>query len=92
MRVVGKYPISLEPEINVEMPKSARILTVQKLGRRMDDTIFLWAFVNPNESNVTRKFIWVGDGEQMSVDKYHVLYIATVPINGKVLHLFERLE
>lgn len=93
MKMIFKYPIHTDIHhnavIEVEMPKSAKILDIQIQG----SIPVLWAIVNPKKE--TRKYIFhvFGTGFEMSeYEKKHYEYRKTVQmghLNSMVWHIFE---
>ena len=87
MLTIWKYPIPVQDNIQVEMPKGARVLTVQM----QMDVPYVWALVNPQAEKEIRTFRLVGTGHEIRhSDK--LTYIGTFQLEGGALvfHLFER--
>ena len=86
MLTIWKYPLPVENALRVDMPKDARILSVQIQGGMP----CLWALVNPDAEKERRMFSVLETGEPIeSVEA--LTYIGTVQQSGGsyVFHLFE---
>ena len=84
-RQIFKYEISPNNTI-VEMPKGAKILTVQN----QFEQCCIWAFVDPFADTEKRCFVLVATG-QVFYDRSDLVYIGTFQLQGGglVFHLFE---
>ena len=76
-----KYPTYLD----IEIPKGAKILTVQEQNRGC----VLWCMVNPNNQTEMRTFKSFITGESIP-DKPLLNYIGTVQLGSDVTHIFEQ--
>lgn len=78
----------LQPEIEVEMPKGAKLLSVACQGSE----ICLWAKVDPNAGNETRSFVGYGTGHEIP-DDMHLEFVGTALLDGgaMVFHIFEKI-
>jgi len=88
MLTIFKYPIPIEDHFTLELPKDARILTVQ-IQR---ETAQLWALVDSETEKETRYFRLSGTGHPLGEDYLRITnYIGTFQMeNGAlVFHLFE---
>lgn len=86
MKTIYKYQIEIQDKFTLEMPKHAKILTVQtQFG-----TPCIWAKIDPDEPIVKRKFLLLGTGHDAS-KVYEELYIGTFQMHSFVFHLFETL-
>ncbi|MBA7614272.1 hypothetical protein ES703_21535 [subsurface metagenome] len=89
MLTIYKYPIPIEDHFTLELPKDARILTVQ-IQR---GTPQLWAVVDPEAEKEIRHFRLSGTGHPLGGSDFLKMsnYIGTFQIeNGAlVFHLFE---
>jgi hypothetical protein len=85
MRAIWKFPLVWGGSQDVEMPKGATVLTVQKQG--MVATI--WAIVDPLAAKERRTFKVMGTGWQFDPDGLH--YLATWQDGEFVWHLFEQI-
>ncbi len=88
MLKVYKYPVIPNNEINIEMPKGAQILSVDtQFGKPQ-----IWAAVDPQAPNVTRRFRMTGTGHSID-EKANLYHIGTFQMDGGALifHLFEIL-
>jgi hypothetical protein len=61
MRTIWKYPVPASRRGAVEMPKGAKILTVQMQG----DDVCMWAMVDPAAPLERRQFLVVGTGHDI---------------------------
>lgn len=88
MLTIFKYPVLIEDHFTLELPKDARILTVQ-IQR---ETPQLWALVDSETEKETRYFRLSGTGHPLGEDYLRITnYIGTFQMeNGAlVFHLFE---
>lgn len=89
MRRVLKYTVPYFRSFSVEMPKGAKILSVQD----QDGEAFMYAICDPEAELERRWFIAYGTGQEIlgSDDNGSIKYIATYQLrDGKVTyHLFE---
>jgi len=88
MITIYKYQIPIEDYFTLELPKQARILTIQ-IQREMPQ---LWAIVDPEAEKETRYFRLSGTGHPLGEDYLRIInYIETFQMeNGAlVFHLFE---
>lgn len=84
---IWKYPVSIKDKFTLEMPRGARILSIQaQVGDPQ-----LWALVDPEELMVYRDFVLVGTGNPFAFDAETYHYLATFQIaeGHLVFHLFE---
>lgn len=86
---IWKYPIPVQDEIQIEMPKGARVLTVQM----QDEQPCVWALGNPVAEKEIRQFHMAGTGHPIEHAE-KLTYIGTFQMkNGTlVLHLFEKMR
>ncbi len=91
MKQIWKYPLVPPPTgdtIEFEMPKGARILTVQMNGQLPA----LWALVDSGASKEARKFRFIATGTDVGDDS-NLAYVGTFQAEGLlgilVFHLFE---
>ena len=92
-KAVFKYPLPVNSEIALDLPKHAKVLTVQEQYGKPA----LWALVDldmvKNNINETRTFIYVGTGQQHPPAFWNgLVYIGTFQqLKGNaVWHVFER--
>lgn len=87
MKKIWKFPVPLLDETSVEMPKDARILTVQT----QFDEPQVWAVVDPKAPVEMRRFRWIGTGHPNDAYLFDGVYVGTVQLHGGelVFHLFE---
>lgn len=81
---VFKYPLLLMDVNFMQLPVGAEALTVQTQG----DIPWLWALIDDEQPNETRKFAIVGTGHPAPEDGR---YISTFQLHGGqlVFHVFE---
>ena len=85
-KVIWKYNIPILDIIKIEMPKGAKVLSVQN----QNDEIALWMHVNPKEKSEIREFQIIGTGHELpSLEKPKRKYIGTCQIGIYVWHVFE---
>lgn len=82
---IWKFPLEIKDRQEIRMPIGARILSVQL----QNETMTLWAWVNPDAYHETRAFVIVGTGNEMW-DRVKT-YIGTVQTHHGALvwHVFE---
>jgi hypothetical protein len=82
---IFKYPAPISDALLIQMPKRAKVLTVQVQHGQPQ----LWALVDDDGSSVPRAFKWFGTGH--SVERTAGNYVGTVQLEGGALvfHLFE---
>ena len=88
MLAIYKYPVSIKDHFNLELPKDAKILSIQ-IQRDMPN---LWAMVDSETEKEKRYFRLVGTGHPLGEDYLRIInYIGTFQMgNGAlVFHLFE---
>jgi hypothetical protein len=87
MKTIWKW--KLQPEIIINMPKSAKILTVQTQNNEPQ----IWALVDPNKKLYPRTFCVYGTGHKLPDNPGK--YINTFQIDDKeklVFHVFEKMS
>lgn len=88
---IYKYTIPVEVYFSIELPRGAKILTVQEQRGKPQ----IWALVNPESSTEIREFCIVGTGNMIDNDEETLEYIGTFQIHKGVFrhliigHLFE---
>ncbi len=84
MTTIYKYPVS--PECEIEMPRGAKILTVQTQRGEPQ----LWALVDPDAPKERRRNVAFGTGHDIAYPE-HLTYIGTVQMPGVslIFHVFE---
>jgi len=87
MRRVYKYPIPEQNYFSLDLPRGAKILTVQVGGGKPQ----LWALVNEHTCTTKRNFRLAETGELIQENTEELNYIDTFQQNGGnyVCHLFE---
>ncbi len=86
---VYKYIIQPYDYFYLELPKGARILTVQY----QEPHVCLWALVDPEAPTQIRKFRWAGTGHEISEAPENLRHVSTFFMQGELLvfHIFEIL-
>lgn len=90
MKVIYKYeiPLNLRGTVDVDMPRGAQILHVDKQG----DRIYAWALVNPNAPTETREFRIMGTGRAVpdaDFESEGLSHLGTVMADPFVWHIFK---
>jgi len=85
MKTVWKYDLYFSPNVNITMPKGAKILSVQN----QYDNLHLWALVDTEAPLELRTFAVFETGEFKESYGNH---LATVQIRGFVWHVFETVR
>ena len=82
---IWKFPLEVQGEQVVSMPRGAKILTVQVQGTE----VCLWALVDPDKGREERRFAIVGTGHDYDGDGK---YIGTIQLSSGrlIFHIFER--
>jgi len=91
MLSIFKYPVLIQDHFTLELPKDAKILTVQT----QRGTPQLWAMVDSETEKEKRYFRLTGTGHPLGDDYLRIInYIGTFQmVNGTlVFHLFEIKE
>jgi len=86
---VWKFPLTAKNILKIDIPRSARILTVQAQG---DTAVSLWAMVETEEASTeTRTIVILMTGQRAPVDPDGLRYISTFQIDNGALvyHVFE---
>ena len=86
---VFKYLVEIGNYFEVELPRSAQILTVDLQGSE----IKLWALVDPKRPMIKRRFRLSGTGHPIEEDMENLKYINTFLVHegAVVVHVFEVL-
>ena len=86
MKTIWKYPMPLEDEITFDMPKGARVLSVQVQAGKP----YIWAVVDPAREREQRFFSLRGTGHPDN-GAGDMRFIGTFQLagGGLVFHLFE---
>lgn len=85
-QTIFKYPVPIQDHIEIEMPRTAKLLHFAEQGGKL----FLWAMVPVDDSEmVKRKLRLVGTGH--TLEEYPAAYVGTALLeDGRlVLHLFD---
>ena len=87
MNSVFKYTIPVEDCFSLDLPKGAKILTVQEQHGEPQ----LWALVNKNKPNEKRNFRLAGTGHPIKESPETMDYIGTFQLagGGFIGHVFE---
>jgi hypothetical protein len=98
MLTIWKFEVPVQDNIQIEMPKGARILSVQAqrnlaaltVGDPIEQ-VCLWALVNPEATKEIRGFRMVGTDHPIQHSE-KLTYIGTFQMQGGALvfHLFEK--
>jgi hypothetical protein len=83
MRRVYKYDLPIEDFVELQLPTTAIILKIDTQNEEPK----IWAWVNPDEPLVTRKFRIAGTGHD--INEPFIRYIETFFIRNLVFHVFE---
>lgn len=87
-RVIWKYQLATVARQTIDMPRGARILTVQLQA----NAITLWAMANPDARPARRVIEIHGTGERMrdpGLTAPGLSYVGTVQQRGFVWHVFD---
>lgn len=85
MSTIWKYPIPITDKFTLDMPKGAKIISLQvQLGAPC-----VWAIVDPDLMEKEREFVMLGTG--MDLPDYPVEFIGTFQVDNSrlVFHVFE---
>ncbi len=87
MKRVYKYPLDIQDEVIVMMPKGARVLSVQVQNGRP----CLWAAVDPSETELEKRLFRIAGTGHPIYDDVVDGFIGTIQLyDGKlVFHVFE---
>lgn len=87
---VFKYPVKIGDRFSLELPRSARVLSVAE----QNQSVNLWALVDPDESTETRNFVMAGTGHPINLPEQKLKFINTILMMGGslVFHFFEIIE
>ncbi len=87
MLKVFKYEVAVSDYPELEMRIGAYILSFQV----QHDCLCIWAIVNPDEGDETRRFRLVGTGHEIEESESQLKYIGTAQLldGAVVFHLFE---
>lgn len=87
MKMVYTYPLDIQDEVIVMMPKGARVLSVQVQNGRP----CLWAAVDPTEMELEKRMFRIAGTGHPICDDVVDGFIGTIQLyNGKlVFHVFE---
>lgn len=82
MKSIWKFPVQIEDEFMVEMPRDTQILTVQMQGYDP----FMWGIIDTMAEKIERRFRIFGTGRPFESSGE---YIGTFQDGDFVWHLFE---
>jgi len=86
MTTIWKFPVEIKGEVKIQMPKFARILSVQMQG----STPCIWAVVDTAYATEQRTFRVFGTGHPVPDTHATTLtFIGTVQVGRLVFHIFE---
>lgn len=90
-KTIFKY--ELQPYTELELPKNAKILSVNTQKNIDTECIYVWVLIDRKiKETEKRKFVTYGTGHPIP-DDIHIDFIGTVFFkNGLVFHIFEKLE
>ena len=90
MLEVWKFPIPIQDEFELEMPRLAQILCVQV----QRDQPCIWALVDPQERPHQTFFRLAGTGQLIEGSEDDYIYVGTFQLQGGslVFHLFEDMQ
>lgn len=81
---IFKYPVTIDGEFSVRMPKNSEILSVQLQNGKP----YIWAKVDERYRNVDRLFAIIGTGNEMPVN-FSGSFVGTFQMPPFVWHLFD---
>ena len=81
MRVIYKYPLTLETRQSIHMPMGAKLLSVQA----QFNCPCLWALVDPEAVTIIETIYVFGTGHQISKDEEELTFLGTVQLDGGAL-------
>lgn len=83
--MIWKFPLPIDDEVSVKMPRDARVLSVAV----QEGAVVVWAVVNPLHRTVSRRFRIVGTGHPFN-DLAEWQFVGTVQTHGGALvwHVF----
>lgn len=85
---VHKYYIPFRDEFHLLLPQDAKILSFQVQKRNL----FIWCLIDEIMPVLSRKFILVVTGNEISIPEFKLFYIDTIQDGEFVWHLFEVIE
>ncbi len=90
MLTIYKFPIEVTDFTDIEIPATAKILTVQI----QDGNPYVWVLLDPDQPTIKRYFRLAGTGHSINGLQYTLDYIGTFQMHSGdlVFHLFERTE
>jgi hypothetical protein len=88
MNTIFKYPFHTEDQIDLQMPKGAKVLCVQLQAQ----VPCIWALVDTDQPLEMRSFLVYGTGHQLLPEAFEKTYIGTYQEfqGALVFHVFER--
>lgn len=85
MKTIWKFPLRITSTQDIEMPFVRNTLCVQM----QNDSLFVWAEVDPNSPKETVRFQVFGTGHPMPNPDVFLKYIGTVYPDIFVWHVYE---
>ncbi len=87
-RTIWKYPIPITDAFTIDMPRGARILSLDT----QNGGPTIWALVDPAAEKVPRAFRLFGTGHEVEIDTERADFIGTFQVSdgALVFHLFAR--
>ena len=84
MKEIWKFTLKVTDDQSIAMPKGAKILSAQEqYGKPC-----IWAIVDPDAEEETRKFRIFGTGHPFDLDESSAEFIGTGQCVGLVWHIF----
>lgn len=89
MKTIWKFELKVTDHQTIKLPKEADILSVQS----QNETVCLWALVNPKNELEDRYFEIFGTGHPIALETTLKEYVGTFQLHGGslVFHLFEKI-
>lgn len=84
---IWKFPLKILDEQVIQMPKNARILSLQL----QNTSPCIWAFVTPENELEDRFIKMFGTGHVIKGDTENLLFIGTFQLPRLVFHVFEEI-
>lgn len=83
---IWKYPLIIEDEQTLQMPRGAVILSAQV----QHGSLFLWAMVDPTQPHDERDIVIIGTGMEFHADALNYIGTAQMAAGALVWHIFEK--
>ena len=85
MQTIWKFPIRLDVNLTVDMPKGSLVLSAGV----QDGSIMVWALVQDDAEQIRRRFAVYGTGHPMLPKDAALLFVGTVFMGSYVWHVFD---